>query len=70
MGECSVMADLLSVLHDIDRIQGRICGECRFASWKRFGKRRFEIDCSKGMVPADQNDGCEKWRPRKEQKVA
>lgn len=53
------MADILTVLHDIDRMRGRICRNC--ASWVSdpCGPRQ----CCRGYQPAGAEDGCDEWQP-------
>jgi len=52
-------ADLLTVLHDIDRMRGRICGSCRYYQ-RRFGP---EIgSCLRGHRPLGHDDGCDDWK--------
>lgn len=59
------MADLLSVLHDIDRMHGHVCKACRFwtrpASWDQLHDPDV---CRRGHRPLDGNDGCDDWQPR------
>lgn len=54
------MADILTVLHDIDRMRGKICRNC--VSW---GPSIWGggPQCRKRYQPADENDGCDEWQP-------
>ena len=56
------MADLLTVMHDIDAYRGKTCGECFF--WKE--KRGCRRPCAKGYVTGGPNDGCDDWQPKAE----
>lgn len=65
------MADLLTVLHDIDRMHGKTCGACRF--WSRpatWDQLRNPDVCRRGHRPLDSNDGCDDWQPRQHEAAA
>jgi hypothetical protein len=67
-----MMADLLSVLHDIDRLQGRVCGTCAFyvpIGMAMPGYRRPHR-CRRGMKPYGLDDGCAMWRPEEQKDAA
>lgn len=50
-------ADLLSVLHQIDTLRGKVCGTCTHYDW-RFPTHGF---CRQGYAPCGPDDGCDEW---------
>jgi len=48
-------ADLLTILHDIDRLRGKVCGSCNH--YQRRGS------CLRGHRPLGSDDGCDDWTP-------
>jgi len=53
-------ADLLTVLYDIDRLRGRICGTCRH-HLQAGGCLQFNGPCRLGHQPYGADDGCDDW---------
>jgi hypothetical protein len=50
-------ADLLTVLHTIDNLRGKVCGSCKHAS-----RRGLDgIHCARGYQPFGEDDGCDDW---------
>lgn len=65
------MADLLTVLHDIDRMRGRICAQCEF--YRAIGAPLRGVQpwrCFKFHHPVDDDDGCDDWQPRMQKDAA
>lgn len=54
------VADLLTCLHDIDRLKGRSCRSCKF--WH--SRQGWISECDKGMAPLDCSDGCDHWKDK------
>lgn len=57
-----MISDLLTVLHDIDRMRGKSCATCIFNRW-RHNPRLKAVLCQKGHDPCDNSDGCDDWWP-------
>lgn len=57
-------ADLLTVLHAIDTLRGKVCATCNH--WQRRGTdvngERVGL-CLKGYHPFGADDGCDDWQP-------
>lgn len=58
-------ADLLTVLHQIDTLRGKVCATCKH--WQRRGhdSNGDQIGhCLKGYAPYGLDDGCDDWKPQ------
>ncbi len=61
------ISDLVSIMHQIDSIKGRCCGECQFYQAPPQGGW---LTCQKGYGPAGFDDGCDDWKQREAQEAA
>ena len=60
------VADLVGVMHGIDRLKGKTCQFC--TSW--YSIHGGSPQCRKGYGPAGEDDGCDDWRPRADRTAA
>jgi hypothetical protein len=50
-------ADLLTVLHAIDRLRGEVCGTCNHYQYGH-------VRCALGHGPYGDDDGCDDWQKK------
>lgn len=55
------MADLLTVLHDIDRLRGKVCGTCNY--WYAMPHLKAG-SCRRGCEPYGWDDSCDDWQAK------